>query len=146
MSCAHTLRFIGTVIHEILGHGTGKLLTETAGSFNFDHENKPISPVTGQPVQTWYKPGESWNSVFGNLAPTVEECRAFLVPNYLADNMEILALFGYDESSTPTADDPIIYYAYLRIGIEGLQALGSFKVEDQTWGGDHAQTEMVPYE
>jgi dipeptidyl-peptidase-3 len=106
MGCAHILRFIGTAIHELIGHGTGKLLTETAaGNFNFDHKNPPISPVTSRPVQTWYKPGETWNSVFGKLAPTVEECRAFLVANYLADNRNILALFGYDENSTPTADD-----------------------------------------
>ncbi|KAJ5722470.1 dipeptidyl-peptidase 3 [Penicillium malachiteum] len=139
ISCAHILRFIGTVIHEILRHGTGKPLTETAtGNFNFDHKNKPISPVTGQPIKTWYRPGESWNIVFGNLAPTVEECRAFIVANYFADNKDILALFGYDESSTPTADD-LIYFAYIRIGIEGLRALDSFKVEDQSWGSDHAQ-------
>lgn len=106
MGCAHILRFIGTAIHELIGHGSGKLLTETApGNFNFDHNNPPISPVTGQSVKTWYGPGETWNSVFGKLAPTVEECRAFLVANYLADNREILALFGYDQNSTPTADD-----------------------------------------
>ncbi|KAK1634691.1 peptidase family M49-domain-containing protein, partial [Colletotrichum phormii] len=106
MACAHSVRFVGTAIHELLGHGTGKMLSETApGKYNFDHENPRISPVTGQPVQTWYKPGESWNSVFGKLAPSVEECRAFLVSSYLADNEDILALFGYNEDSTLTADD-----------------------------------------
>lgn len=104
--CSHIVRFVGTAIHELLGHGSGKRLTETeSGNFNFDHENKPISPVTGQPIQTWYKAGESWSSVFGKLAPTVEECRAFLVAYYLADNKDILALFGYDDKSTPTADE-----------------------------------------
>lgn len=106
MGCYHIVRFVGTAIHELLGHGSGKMLAETeSGNFNFDHKSKPISPVTGQPIQTWYRPGETWLSVFVKLATTVEECRAFLVAIYLADNKDILALFGYDEKSTPTADD-----------------------------------------
>ena len=33
-------RFIVTSIHELLGHGTGKLLAETSpGVFNFDYED-----------------------------------------------------------------------------------------------------------
>jgi dipeptidyl-peptidase-3 len=106
MHAAHVCRIISTATHELIGHGTGKFLAEIAsGKYNFDHTNPPISPVTGEPVKTWYKPGETWVNVFGKLAPTVEECRAFLVADYLTDNKSILALFGYDEHSTPTADD-----------------------------------------
>ncbi|KAF7866787.1 hypothetical protein EAF04_005629 [Stromatinia cepivora] len=140
---AHRVRFVATAIHELIGHGTGKLLAETVpGKFNFDHKNPPISPVTGKPIYTWFKPGETWNSVFGKLAPTVEECRAFLVSDYLADNKDILALFGYNQDSTPTVDE-FIYYTYLQIGVEGLRALRSFKVKDQTWGGDHDQAQFA---
>lgn len=104
MSCSQIVRFVQTATHELLGHGTGKLLTETApGVFNFDQP--PISPVTGQPVDTWYTPGQTWNTVFGKIATTVEECRAFLVADYLADNKDILAVFGYNDESTPTAED-----------------------------------------
>ncbi|KAJ8057922.1 hypothetical protein OCU04_013102 [Sclerotinia nivalis] len=139
----HRVRFVATAIHELIGHGTGKLVAETVpGKFNFDHENPPISPVTGEPIQTWYKPGETWNSVFGKLAATVEECRAFLVADYLADNKDILALFGYDQDSTPTADD-FIYYTYLQMGVEGLRALRSFKAKEQIWGGDHDQAQFA---
>jgi dipeptidyl-peptidase-3 len=106
MKVAHICRFISTAIHELIGHGTGKLLTETSpGKYNFDHTNPPISPVTNEPIKTWYKPGENFNSIFGKLAPSVEECRAFLIADFLTDNKEILALFGYDEESTPSADD-----------------------------------------
>ncbi|PVH79291.1 hypothetical protein DL98DRAFT_632565 [Cadophora sp. DSE1049] len=105
-NAAHICRFISTATHELIGHGTGKLLAEVApGKYNFDHTNPPISPVTGEPVKTWYKPGETWISVFGKLAPTVEECRAFLIADYLTDNKSILSLFGYDEHSTPSAED-----------------------------------------
>lgn len=106
MKHAHTIRFILTAIHELLGRGSGKILAETApGEFNFDHLNPPMSPVTGQPIQCWYKPKETWGSVFGKLAPTVEECRAFLFAYYFIDNKDILSIFGYDENSSPTADD-----------------------------------------
>lgn len=106
MQCAHIVRFNGTVIHEIIGHGSGKLLKESApGDFNFDRLNLPISPVTQKPIETWYKPKEHWLTVFGNIASSMEECRAFLFAYYLADNQEILGILGYDQHSTPSADD-----------------------------------------
>ena len=64
-------------IHELLGHGTGKLLQETSpGTFNFDKENPPISPITNKPISTWYKSSETYSSVFGPTASSYEECRA----------------------------------------------------------------------
>jgi len=55
------------------GHGCGKLLQETAeGEYNFDQKNPPISPLTDKPVTTWYKPGQTWGSVFGGLAGAYE--------------------------------------------------------------------------
>ncbi|KAI0096976.1 dipeptidyl peptidase III [Nemania sp. FL0031] len=135
--CYPIVRFVGTVIHEIIGHGAGKLLVETSpGEFNFDHLHPPVSPLTGESIKTWYKPGETWSSVFGKLAMTAEECRAFLAASYLADNKDVLNLFGYNDTSTPTADD-YIYNSYLRIGVEGLCALRSFNAKNQVWGGDH---------
>ncbi|KAB5572483.1 dipeptidyl peptidase III [Coniochaeta sp. 2T2.1] len=92
-----------------------------------------------QAPTTWYRPSQKYNNVFGQLAYTVEECRAFLITSYLADNQDILSLFGYNENSTPTADE-FLYYTYFRTGDEGIRALHSFKAEDQTWGGDHDRT------
>ena len=57
----------------LLGHGCGKLLQETSeGEYNFDQKNPPVSPLTGKPVTTWYKPGQTWGSVFGGLAGAYE--------------------------------------------------------------------------
>jgi hypothetical protein len=36
----------------------------------------------------------------------------------------------------------VIYSTYLQIGVSGLRALSSFKVEDQAWGGDHDQVSL----
>lgn len=60
-------------LHELTGHGCGKLLQETSpGVFNFDKENPPISPLTNKPITTWYKTGQTWGSVFGSLAGAYE--------------------------------------------------------------------------
>jgi hypothetical protein len=64
-------------LHELLGHGCGKILQETSpGVYNFDHKNPPISPITQKPITSYYKPGETWGSVFGGMGPSYEECRA----------------------------------------------------------------------
>jgi hypothetical protein len=64
-------------LHELLGHGCGKILQETSpGVYNFDHKNPPTSPITQKPITSYYKPGETWGSVFGGMGPSYEECRA----------------------------------------------------------------------
>ncbi|KAM3517753.1 hypothetical protein NHJ13051_008719 [Beauveria bassiana] len=134
----HIIRFITTSIHELLGHGTGKLLSETsAGVYNFDPERAPINSLTGKPVQSWYRPGQTWTSVFDKLAGTVEECRAMLISYYLGDGKDMLSLFGYDDDSDIKAGD-LMYNMYLHIGVEGLRALQAFNVEEQLWGSPHA--------
>jgi dipeptidyl-peptidase-3 len=102
----HVLRFITTSIHELLGHGTGKLLAETApGVFNFDSDRVPINTLTGKSIQSWYKPGQTWTSVFEKLSGTVEECRAMLISYYLAESKDMLRMYGYDDNTDITADE-----------------------------------------
>lgn len=89
----------------MLGHSTTRLLTEiTPGVFNFDRENLPINPFTGKAIETWYKSGERVLG-FEKLELAVEELRADLVAVYLADNKDILSIFGFDETSTVSADE-----------------------------------------
>lgn len=98
--------YLWVVLHELLGHGTSKLLAEESpGRYNFDVTNPPINPLTGRQVESWYLPGQSWTSQFGDLATTVDECRAELVGAYLIDDAELLALFGYTATSIITQED-----------------------------------------
>lgn len=98
--------YIWVVLHEILGHGTGKLLTEEPeGNFNFDINSPPLNPLTGKPIDTWYLPDQTWTGVFEDLATTVDECRAELVGAYLIDDPDILLLFGYTDDSGVKPDD-----------------------------------------
>lgn len=136
-SSFHLVRFVMNAIHELLGHGTGKLLSETSpGKFNFDKEHPPTNPLTGKPIDSWYGPGETWPSLGGKLANTMEECRANLVAFYLVDTQDLLALFGYDDSSSPTADD-FVYYTYMFIAVEGILGLQFYDTEGKSWGQPH---------
>lgn len=152
----HIVRFITTAVHELLGHGTGKLLSETApGAYNFDKQKLPVNPFDGEAVSSHYLLGQTWTSVFGKLAGTVEECRAILVSEYLMDNKELLGIFGYTDTTEITAEDRtlffqpmcvyrmltdlVLYSTYLQIGIDGLQSLEHYNAQTQTWGQVHHQ-------
>ncbi len=93
-------------IHELLGHGTGKLLQEVKkGEFNFDIKNPPMNPVTGKPVETWYGKGATWGSVFGGIAASYEECRAECVAMALGGEKDLLEIFGFGENTEVKGED-----------------------------------------
>jgi dipeptidyl-peptidase-3 len=94
------------LIHELLGHRTGKMLMEEpAGKYNFNIDNPPVNSWSEKPIVSWYKPGQTWTGQFEDLATTVDECRCELVGAYLMDDVELLALFGFDEDSIIRAND-----------------------------------------
>ncbi len=98
---SQVVNFVTTSIHELVGHGSGKLLSETAPNvYNFDRDRPPTSPLTGRPIESWYKLGQTWTGVFGKLATTVEECRANLISYYLADERDVLRLFGLEDEGS----------------------------------------------
>ncbi|KAF7596324.1 hypothetical protein BBP40_002068 [Aspergillus hancockii] len=85
--------------YPLIGHGTGKLLSETKPRiYNFDKQNPPISPLTGA---------------------ALEECRDILVSEYLMDGKELLGIFGYTDTSEITTED-LLYTTYLNIGVNGF--------------------------
>ena len=69
-------------IHELLGHGTGKLLTKDAetGELNYPADLK--NPYTGKDINP-YLSTETWSQRFGKLSSGYEECRADSVALYL---------------------------------------------------------------
>lgn len=134
--------YMWVVLHELLGHGTGKLMTEEEDSWSFDKENPLINPLTKAPIDSWYRPGQTWTGVFGDLATTVDECRAELVGAYLMDDPKLLALFGYTSSSEIKAQD-ITYNLYMQIGVDGLRGLQNFNVEGHKWGQAHSRAHFA---
>jgi dipeptidyl-peptidase-3 len=107
---------VGT--HE-LGHGTGKLFSEDEqGKLNFDIESV-INPLTNEPVKTWYKPGQNFNSKFRSIASSYEECRAECIALSLSPHQDILNIFNYQGQE---AED-VLYIMYLNMARAGLAAL-----------------------
>jgi dipeptidyl-peptidase-3 len=129
-------------IHELLGHGTGKLLAEKAdGSYNFDVKNPPVSPVTGKPVTTWYKPGQTWPSVFGSISSSMEECRAECVAMVLGCEWSILELFGHGDGKEDidgSAGD-VLWAMYILMARAGVVALEFWDPNSRKWGQAHMQ-------
>ena len=92
------------VILELLGDGSGKLLQqEEDGTFNFDTD-KLINPFSNEKIASWYKPGETYDTVFKTLGSPMEECRAECVGLYLSVVPEILSLFGISADKDAACD------------------------------------------
>lgn len=133
-------------IHELLGHGCGKLLQETApGEYNFDVENPPTSPVSKQPVTSWYKPGQTWSSVFGSIASSYEECRAECVAMALSCDFELLEIFGFGNGKGDMSNEAgdVLYVAYLQMARAGVAALEYWDPKARKWGQIHMQARFA---
>lgn len=118
-------------LHELLGHGTGKLLQETApGEFNFDKEAHPE-------IKTFYKPGETWGSLFGATAGSFEECRAELVALYLilSKPKEVLPIFDIK----PEDNEIVKLIATMLMARAGVTGLEFWDPSSKKWGQAHTQ-------
>lgn len=97
-------------LHELLGHGTGKLFTQNEdGSFNFDPETER-NPFNGEKVETFYKHGETWGQKFGKLHSGYEECRADSVAMHLMHFDRPFEIFFPEQKSEW---DDIYYIAWM---------------------------------
>eukprot|EP00672_Neobodo_designis_P017462 CAMPEP_0174832582 /NCGR_PEP_ID=MMETSP1114-20130205/3750_1 /TAXON_ID=312471 /ORGANISM="Neobodo designis, Strain CCAP 1951/1" /LENGTH=682 /DNA_ID=CAMNT_0016066443 /DNA_START=44 /DNA_END=2092 /DNA_ORIENTATION=- len=127
---------INVGVHELLGHGTGKLLTENEdGTFNFD-KGTIVNPLTGELVATWYKPGETWGSVFKDTANPYEECRAEAVALFLGLDREILKIFGRPGDDEAFETVHVMWLNMIRGGLIGLE---HYTPATQKWSQAHVR-------
>ena len=97
--------FLQLAAHELIGHGCGRLLKEVEPSkFNFDRGNPPISPVTHEPVKTFYGPSETPESVFGSVATAYIECLAEGIGLYLMSEETLQVILGASGSGAGAED------------------------------------------
>lgn len=107
--------------------------------------NPPLSPITNKPTTTYYKPGQTWSSVFGSIASSYEECRAECVAMALSCEFEILSLFGFGDGKAPAEgqfDTPafdVLYVGYLQMARAGIAALEYWDPKSKKWGQAHMQ-------
>ncbi|KAG5652743.1 hypothetical protein H0H81_003884 [Sphagnurus paluster] len=125
--------------HELLGHGSGKLFEEQAdGSRNFD-PTKIINPLTGKPITSWYKAGQTPGSVLGEVSSSMEECRAETVALFLVGNPDILKIFNYTDK---TDIEEIQYITFLLMARAGLRALEFYDPAKKKHGQAHMQARL----
>jgi dipeptidyl-peptidase-3 len=125
--------------HELLGHGSGKLFQENAdGSRNFDPE-KIINPLTGKHITSWYKAGQTPDSVLGEVSSSMEECRAETVALFLVGNPTILKIFNYVEQQDV---EDIHYITFLLMARAGIRALEYYDPATQKHGQAHMQARL----
>lgn len=128
-------------LHELLGHGTGKLFTKDAetGELNYDpavHKN----PFTGEEVSTAYLSTETWSQKFGKLHSGYEECRADTVALHLIHFDEPFEIF-YPERKDEW--DDIYYTCWLEMLYSGLKGLTFYNVENKMFGQAHVWAAWV---
>jgi dipeptidyl-peptidase-3 len=129
-------------LHELLGHGCGKLLQETEeGKYNFDVKNPPISPISKKPITSWYKPGQTWGSVFGPVAASYEECRAECVAMALSCDFSVLQIFGLGDGKEDINGEAgdVLFASYLSMARAGVAALEFWDPKSKKWGQAHMQ-------
>ena len=132
---------VQVAIHELLGHGSGKLLREKPdGTLNFDPAlvSHPFEPG---PVQSYYKVGETWDSKFGAVSSSYEECRAECAGIYLSLVPEILAIFGHTATADEVSD--VSYGNWLIMVRAGLLALEFYSPDTKSWRQAHMQARYV---
>jgi len=133
-------------IHELLGHGSGKLYHQDTTDVEQLRASNVKHPLTGEcPIEgPFYKKGATWNSTFGKIAPTYEECRAECCGLFLCLERDILQVFGI---TGDTEEDggilDVTYVNWLLMARAGLMGLEFYTPQTGEWRQAHMQARYV---
>ena len=121
--------------HELLGHGTGKLIFRTEG------QPTPTftDPDRGDTFESCYEVGEVWNTKFGAISTSFEECRADTCGFFLCTLPEVYTLFGIEEHEV----DTMLWVNVMQQFRKGIAGLNLFNAETGKWGQAHTQGAYV---
>ena len=113
-----------TALHELLGHGSGKLIFETTENWQ-----QVLNPITQSPLDCCYKTGETYDGQFASLSSPYEECRAECVGLALCSNEKVLDIFGYSKEEAPN----VVYMNFLQFAYDGLRSLEFYDPIKKGW-------------
>nr|CAD7401437.1 unnamed protein product [Timema poppensis] len=126
-------------LHELLGHGSGKMFCQTNDGFNFDADEIK-HPFTGKKISTFYKVGETYDSLFTSLGSTYEECRAECVGLFLCLHKDIVEIFGVKGQDV----EDLIYANWLSMVHVGVaKCLENYQPSSKLWLQAHSQARYV---
>lgn len=131
-----TAETVAVALHELLGHGSGKLLQKREdGTFNFPPES--INPATGSVIDSWYDVGDTWSSKFTDLSSAYEECRAETIALYLSyfkEPFEVFEIYEHEKARNMVW----LYMAY-----SGIKGTILYNPETNKWGQAHCWARYV---
>ena len=126
-----------TALHELLGHGTGKLFKiDENGKYNFDIENV-INPLTNEKINSYYLPGETYESKFSTFCRALEEGRADYTALYLVFNKKAQNIFEFKEDEY----EDVITNMWLTYFIGGIIGIGYYK--NGKWNNPYSQERFL---
>ena len=124
-------------LHELLGHGSGKMFMGDDAAEIVSNIDNPLNKE--KKVELYYKTGETYDSKFGSMGSSYEECRAECVGMSLCPNKTVLKIFGHEGQN---ADD-ICYINWLHMARAGILALLFWSPETKRWGQAHMQARFA---
>jgi dipeptidyl-peptidase III len=155
-------------IHELLGHGSGKLFHQGTPDAAALQESGMAHPVlgAGAALGPLYGPGATWDSTFGKLASPYEECRAECCGLFLCLESSVLEVFGHATKPPPPSaergaerggDDAgllllggnagechdVSYVNWLLMARAGLTGLEFYTPETRGWRQAHMMARFV---
>ncbi|KAJ6235811.1 dipeptidyl peptidase 3 [Anaeramoeba flamelloides] len=127
--------------HELLGHGSGILLSENEkGELLFDPTL--INPLTNQKIKSWYKQNEDYGNIFTTIASSFEECRAESVALFLfvLENGKYNKIFGVNNEDE---NELIMYTDWLILLRSAIMGLKHYSPESATWLQAHSRARFA---
>lgn len=130
-------------IHELLGHGSGRLYHQNSDETRAFLEKKVAHPLTGEILTgPFYPELSTWDTTFGKIASNYEECRAECCGLYLSLEREVLSVFGHTDIVDGKVHD-ITYINWLLMVRAGLTGLEFYTPETQAWRQAHMNARYV---
>ena len=123
-------------LHELLGHGSGKMFMGNSVASSLEDI---INPLTSKCVESYYKDGETYDSKFGSMGSSYEECRAECVGMSLSPNETVLKIFGHEGKRQ------MIFFTSIGYTWHGQEflALLFWSPSTQRWGQAHMQARFA---